>query len=242
MVDGRGDLPGLSTKLRRHQRRRDRRPGRGDGAPRPPRRHPGLAGRGRGMALADLPLPLADFGYDISDFTDVAAEYGTLADLDRLVEACHARGLRLMLDLVPCHTSIQHPWFIESRSSRASPRRNWYTWADPKPDGGPPNNWRARIWRPGLGAGSGPRASTTCTPSTLSSRTSTGGTRRWPRRSATSCASGSTGASTVSGSTPSPTPSRTRCCATTLPPVRPSPVPTRPDGTATRSGATTSQA
>jgi alpha-glucosidase len=89
------------------------------------------------------PSPLADFGYDISDFTDVAAEFGTLADLDRLVEACHARGLRLMLDLVPCHTSIQHHWFIESRSSRASHRRDWYTWADPKPDGGAPSNWRA---------------------------------------------------------------------------------------------------
>jgi alpha-glucosidase len=87
------------------------------------------------------PSPLADFGYDISDFTGVAREYGTLADLDRLVEACHARGLRLLLDLVPCHTSNEHPWFVESRSSRASPRRDWYTWADPGRDGGPPNNW-----------------------------------------------------------------------------------------------------
>jgi alpha-glucosidase len=90
-----------------------------------------------------FPSPLADFGYDISNFTDVSAEFGTLADLDRLVEACHERGLRLLLDLVPCHTSIEHPWFIESRSSRTSPRRDWYTWADPGADGGPPNNWRA---------------------------------------------------------------------------------------------------
>jgi alpha-glucosidase len=89
------------------------------------------------------PSPLADFGYDISNFTDVAAEFGTLADLDRLVAACHQRGLRLLLDLVPCHTSVAHPWFVESRSSRASARRDWYTWADPRPDGGPPNNWRA---------------------------------------------------------------------------------------------------
>jgi alpha-glucosidase len=89
------------------------------------------------------PSPLADYGYDISDFTGVAAEYGTLADLDRLTEACHARGLRLMLDLVPCHTSIEHPWFIESRASRTSARRDWYTWADPAPGGGPPNNWKA---------------------------------------------------------------------------------------------------
>jgi alpha-glucosidase len=87
------------------------------------------------------PSPLADFGYDISDYTDVAAEFGTLADFDRLVEACHARGLRLMLDLVPCHTSIEHPWFVESRSSRNSARRDWYIWADPAPDGGAPNNW-----------------------------------------------------------------------------------------------------
>lgn len=87
------------------------------------------------------PSPLADFGYDISDFTDVAPEFGTLADLDRLVEACHARGLRLLLDLVPCHTSIHHPWFVESRSSRSSAGRDWYTWADPAPGGGPPNNW-----------------------------------------------------------------------------------------------------
>ena len=64
------------------------------------------------------PSPLHDFGYDISDYTDVAAEYGTLADLDALIAACHARGLRFLLDLVPCHTSIDHPWFVESRSSR----------------------------------------------------------------------------------------------------------------------------
>jgi alpha-glucosidase len=89
------------------------------------------------------PSPLADFGYDIADFTDVAPEFGTLGDLDRLVDACHARGLRLMLDLVPCHTSIEHPWFVESRSSMESPRRDWYTWADPGPGGGPPNNWKA---------------------------------------------------------------------------------------------------
>ena len=89
------------------------------------------------------PSPLADFGYDIADFTGVAPEFGTLADLDRLVEACHARGLRLLLDLVACHTSVEHPWFVESRASRKSARRDWYTWADPAPDGGPPSNWLA---------------------------------------------------------------------------------------------------
>ena len=87
------------------------------------------------------PSPLADFGYDVSDYVDVAAEFGTLHDFDRLVEACHARGLRLIMDLVPCHTSVEHPWFVESRSSRSSAKRDWYMWADPGPDGGPPNNW-----------------------------------------------------------------------------------------------------
>ena len=87
------------------------------------------------------PSPLHDFGYDISDYTDVASEYGTLADLDRLIEACHARSLRLLLDLVPCHTSVDHPWFVESRSSRDSPKRDWYIWADGRPDGAPPSNW-----------------------------------------------------------------------------------------------------
>jgi alpha-glucosidase len=89
------------------------------------------------------PSPLHDFGYDIGDYTDVAPEYGTLADLDTLIEACHARGLRFLLDLVPCHTSVEHPWFAESRASRDSPKRDWYIWADPAPLGGPPSNWEA---------------------------------------------------------------------------------------------------
>ena len=89
------------------------------------------------------PSPLHDFGYDVSDYVDVADEFGTLADLDALVGACHERGLRILLDLVPCHTSIEHPWFIESRSSRTNPKRDWYIWADPAPGGGPPSNWDA---------------------------------------------------------------------------------------------------
>ncbi|MEP7082306.1 MAG: alpha-amylase family glycosyl hydrolase [Chloroflexota bacterium] len=89
------------------------------------------------------PSPLHDFGYDIADYTDVATEYGTLADLDELIEACHARGIRLLLDLVPCHTSVEHPWFADSRSSRESSKRDWYIWADPKPDGSAPSNWTA---------------------------------------------------------------------------------------------------
>ncbi len=89
------------------------------------------------------PSPLHDFGYDISDYTDIAPEYGTLADFDALVEACHARDLRLLMDLVPCHTSIEHPWFVEARSSRTHPKRDWYIWSDPAHDGSAPSNWEA---------------------------------------------------------------------------------------------------
>jgi alpha-glucosidase len=84
-----------------------------------------------------------DFGYDISDYTDVASEYGTLADADALIAACHDRGIRFLMDLVPCHTSIDHPWFVEARASRESPKRDWYIWADPAPGGGVPTNWEA---------------------------------------------------------------------------------------------------
>lgn len=87
------------------------------------------------------PSPMRDFGYDICDYTDVAPVFGTLADLDRLLDETHRRGLKLILDYVPNHTSDQHPWFIDSRSSRLSARREWYIWHDPAPDGGPPNNW-----------------------------------------------------------------------------------------------------
>ena len=94
------------------------------------------------------PSPLHDFGYDISDYTDVADEYGTLEDLDALIAASHERGLRFLMDLVPCHTSIEHPWFVESRSSRDNPKRDWYIWADPSADGGPPSNWTAAFGGP----------------------------------------------------------------------------------------------
>jgi alpha-glucosidase len=85
--------------------------------------------------------PMADFGYDISDYTGIDPLFGTLADFDALVAAAHEHGLKIILDLVPNHTSDQHPWFEESRSARASPKRDWYIWRDPAPDGGPPNNW-----------------------------------------------------------------------------------------------------
>jgi alpha-glucosidase len=85
--------------------------------------------------------PNADWGYDVSDFTAVDPEFGTLEDVDRLIAEAGRRGIRVLLDLVPNHTSDQHPWFVESRSSRAAARRDWYVWADAKPDGSPPNNW-----------------------------------------------------------------------------------------------------
>ncbi len=87
------------------------------------------------------PSPMADFGYDVTDYTDVHPMFGSLGDVDALLEAAHVRDLRLLVDYVPNHTSIEHPWFVESRSSRASRRRDWYTWRDPAPGGGPPNNW-----------------------------------------------------------------------------------------------------
>jgi alpha-glucosidase len=88
-----------------------------------------------------FPSPMADFGYDVADYTDVDPLFGTLDDLDRLVEAAHQRGMRVLLDYVPNHTSEQHQWFVESRTSRDNSRRDWYIWRDPRPDGGPPNNW-----------------------------------------------------------------------------------------------------
>ena len=85
--------------------------------------------------------PMADFGYDVADHTDVDPLFGDLAAFDRLLAAAHERGLRVIVDFVPNHTSDRHPWFVESRSSRTNPRRDWYVWRDPKPDGSPPNNW-----------------------------------------------------------------------------------------------------
>jgi alpha-glucosidase len=95
-----------------------------------------------------FPSPMADFGYDVADYTGVDPLFGTLDDFDRLLAEAHARGVRLLLDLVPNHTSDEHPWFVESRASRDSPRRDWYIWRDPAPDGGPPNNWLSNFGGP----------------------------------------------------------------------------------------------
>ncbi|MEH6834081.1 MULTISPECIES: alpha-amylase family glycosyl hydrolase [Falsihalocynthiibacter] len=85
--------------------------------------------------------PMKDFGYDVSDYCDVDAMFGTLSDFDALVSKAHSLGLKVMIDLVLSHTSDQHDWFKESRQSTDNPKENWYVWADPKPDGTPPNNW-----------------------------------------------------------------------------------------------------
>ena len=87
------------------------------------------------------PSPMADFGYDIADYQNIDPLFGTLTDFDTLLTEVHERGLKLILDLVPNHTSDQHPWFLESRSSRTSPKRDWYLWRDALPDGSLPNNW-----------------------------------------------------------------------------------------------------
>ncbi|HEX6254813.1 MAG TPA: alpha-amylase family glycosyl hydrolase [Euzebyales bacterium] len=121
--DGIGDLPGITARLDH------------------------LAWLGvDGLWLSPIyPSPMADFGYDVADHTDVHPDFGTLADLDALVAAAHERDLRVILDFVPNHTSDGHAWFRASRSSRDDPRRDWYVWRDPAPDGGPPNNWMSRF-------------------------------------------------------------------------------------------------
>ncbi len=124
--DGRGDLPGIIARL------------------------PYLAELGVGAVWLSpfYPSPQADFGYDVSDYRDVDPPYGTLADFDRLAEAAHALGLKLIVDFVPNHSSDQHAWFQESRASRDAGKRDWYVWRDPAPDGGPPNNWLSHFGGP----------------------------------------------------------------------------------------------
>jgi len=87
------------------------------------------------------PSPMKDFGYDVSDYCDIHPIFGSLADFDLLLNEIHRRGMKIILDLVPNHTSDQHRWFLESRSSSNNPKRDWYIWRDPAEDGGAPNNW-----------------------------------------------------------------------------------------------------
>ncbi len=85
--------------------------------------------------------PNADWGYDVADYLAVDPVAGTSEDVDRLITEAGHRDIRVLVDLVPNHTSEQHPWFVDARSSRAASHRDWYVWADPRPDGSPPNNW-----------------------------------------------------------------------------------------------------
>jgi alpha-glucosidase len=94
------------------------------------------------------PSPNADWGYDVADYEGVHPELGTLEDLDALLAEADRLGLRVLLDLVPNHTSTAHPWFVDSRSGRHAEHRDWYVWADPKPDGGAPNNWESSFLGP----------------------------------------------------------------------------------------------
>jgi alpha-glucosidase len=92
--------------------------------------------------------PMRDFGYDVQDHVAIDPLFGDLATFDRLVREAHARSLRVILDYIPNHCSDQHLWFRESRSNRTNPRRDWFIWRDPAPDGGPPNNWRSEFGGP----------------------------------------------------------------------------------------------
>jgi alpha-glucosidase len=124
--DGIGDLPGITARLD-HLRR---------------------LGVDALWISPFYPSPMRDFGYDVADHRGVDPMFGMLDDFDRLLEAAHARGLKVILDYIPNHTSDLHPWFVESRSSRENPKRDWYIWRDPAPDGGPPNNWLSTFGGP----------------------------------------------------------------------------------------------
>ena len=92
-----------------------------------------------------FPSPMADFGYDVSDHQDVDSTFGNIEDLDKLISLLHQRNIKIIIDYVAAHTSDQHPWFIESKSSLSNPKRSWYFWKDPQPNGLPPNNWIGRF-------------------------------------------------------------------------------------------------
>lgn len=95
------------------------------------------------------PSPMIDFGYDVASFVGVDPLFGSIDDVDRFLARAHDLGLKVIIDMVPNHTSDQHEWFIESSSSPESPKRDWYLWRDPAPDGGPPNNWVSQFGGPG---------------------------------------------------------------------------------------------
>ncbi|OYY92071.1 MAG: alpha-glucosidase [Sphingomonas sp. 28-66-16] len=119
--DGIGDLPGITARLD----------------------HVASLGVDAVWLSPFFPSPMADFGYDVSDYCDVDPIFGTLADFDALVARGHALGLKIIIDQVYSHTSDQHGWFRESRADRSNAKADWYVWADAKPDGSPPNNWQS---------------------------------------------------------------------------------------------------
>lgn len=119
--DGIGDLPGLASRLE----------------------HVAALGVDAVWISPFYRSPMRDFGYDVADFRDVDPTFGTLADFDAVVAKAHSLGLKVVIDQVYSHTSDQHRWFVESRMSRTNARADWYVWADPKPDGSPPNNWQS---------------------------------------------------------------------------------------------------
>jgi oligo-1,6-glucosidase len=117
--DGIGDLPGIIEKLDH------------------------IAGLGVDVIWLSpvYKSPMDDNGYDISDYYDIAPEFGTMADMDKLIEEAAKKNIKIVMDLVANHTSDEHPWFKEAISSKDNPKRDWYIWRDPQEDGGPPNNW-----------------------------------------------------------------------------------------------------
>ncbi|QMW22184.1 alpha-amylase family glycosyl hydrolase [Sandaracinobacteroides saxicola] len=119
--DGIGDLPGITARLD----------------------HIASLGVDAVWISPFYPSPMHDYGYDVADYCDVAPEFGTLADFDALLTKAHGLGLRVIIDQVYAHTSWDHAWFAQSRTSRNNPRADWYVWADPKADGTPPNNWQS---------------------------------------------------------------------------------------------------
>ncbi|CAN5544583.1 MAG: alpha-amylase family glycosyl hydrolase [Rubrobacteraceae bacterium] len=125
-ADGIGDLPGITTKLE----------------------YVAHLGVDAVWLSPIFSSPMADFGYDVSDYTGIHPMFGTLEDFDAFVEKAHGLGLKVILDYVPNHTSDEHPWFVESRSSKVNPKRDWYVWRDAKPDGSVPNNWLSEFGGP----------------------------------------------------------------------------------------------
>lgn len=119
--DGIGDLPGITEKLD----------------------HVASLGADAVWISPFFTSPMRDFGYDVADYRSVDPLFGSLADFDALVTRARALGLKVLIDLVFAHTSDEHEWFAESRSSRTNAKADWYVWADPKPDGAPPNNWQS---------------------------------------------------------------------------------------------------